>query len=137
MARGIKAKLAELSTYQLQSHYNREAKYLLQTWPGYIRVQVEPAAWAIAKDFAERFPRHSYAEWAYAFGIPKDHAVIQHFLYPIKVASHREAYNFRMHMLQWTLLCATVLSITLPDPYNWLLFLACAATGLCYADKLV
>ena len=89
LARSIKAKLTELGPWYLQKHYLRESTHLVRSWFTYIEPHHELAAWAMAKDFEKRFPRHSYAEWAYVFGIPRDHSVVRSDLRPMKLEERR------------------------------------------------
>lgn len=96
LARNIKVALAKLSKQDLKITYIQEACYLLEEWPFYDNEHIsEGVVWAIAQDFAIKFPRHSYAEWAFVFGIPKDHAVIREHLVSNHVAMRRRAYLYK------------------------------------------
>lgn len=107
-------KLAEIDPRGLQKHYRAESAHLLESWPMYTSDQPEIVAWAMAKDFAEHFQRHSYSEWAYVFGIRKNHTQIALGLRPERVYETRRLYqsNQDSDVVYWVFvgLCFAVLT---------------------------
>lgn len=92
IAQQIRSRLYTLSEVCLQDSYLDEARYIGREWGAFYLNQSEPFRWAIAKDFAQEFPRHSYSEWAHVFGISRDHPIVRFQLHPSIVNKHRRQY---------------------------------------------
>lgn len=90
LADRIKSKLSFLSVKLLKRSYLQEARYLLRKWPEFREPRHDLVAWAMAKDFSQRFARHSFHEWAYVFGIPKTHTLLSFPLHPRRVEISRK-----------------------------------------------
>ena len=101
LAKSIQFKLAELGPWCLQKHYLKEATYLVRSWRGLEETRHELAAWSMAKDFSRRFPRHSYHEWAFVFGIPKNHTLLAFPLHPHQLRRRRVIYAVRNRVVQF------------------------------------
>ncbi len=104
LADRIKARLGELCPSFLQKHYRAESDRLLHKWHEFDEPRHALVAWAMAKDFADNFPRHSYYEWAFVFGISKAHPLLVLNLRAAQVYASRyrfvsEQYDFALVVL--------------------------------------
>lgn len=131
IAQDVRRKLYSLSASYLQESYIEEARYISDKWGIIFLNQSDPVRWSMAKDFEKKFPRHSYAEWSYVFGIPASNPVIQVGLQPAVTIQHRRKFAYRK--VRFVLAGMLVVFATvpcLPVEFGSAVFLATLLVGL-------